>query len=96
MKEREIEKYLYDQVIKHGGLCYKWSSPQHAGVPDRIVMLNLHIWFIEVKSTIGKLSKLQEKTIDKLKLQGCNVMTINSKELVDELIDHLMGDSNGR
>jgi len=89
MLEREIEKYLYDQTIKHGGLCYKWSSPQHAGVPDRIVMLNCQIWFIELKSSTGKLSKLQEKTIDKIRLQGCNVMVINNKELVDQLIEYL-------
>ena len=91
MLERQIEKYLYDQVTKRGGLCYKWTAPQQAGVPDRIVMLNCQIWFIELKSSTGKLSKLQKKTLDKIRLQGCNTMVINSKELVDNLVDYING-----
>lgn len=89
MLEREIEKYLYDQTVKHGGLCYKWSSPQTAGVPDRIVMLKGQIWFVECKSSTGKLSKLQEKVTGKIRDQGCNMMIINSKELVDQLMEHI-------
>jgi len=89
MLEREIEKYLYDQAKKHGGLCYKWSSPQCAGVPDRILMLNGTVWFVECKSSTGKLSKLQSKTIDKIRAQGMLVIVVNSKEMVDQLIQHI-------
>ncbi|EPN5928793.1 hypothetical protein ACT0JV_002687 [Listeria monocytogenes] len=47
--ENDIENYLIRQVKKRNGLCLKWTSPGNAGVPDRIVMNNKHIFFIELK-----------------------------------------------
>ena len=53
MREREIEKYLADQVKRHGGRSYKWSSPSHRGVPDRLVLFPNVILAVEVKA-LGK------------------------------------------
>lgn len=39
MRERDIEKYLRDQVKVIGGRAYKWVSPGNQGVPDRLVFL---------------------------------------------------------
>ena len=38
MRESEIERRLVQQVRKHGGLCYKFTSPGNPGVPDRIII----------------------------------------------------------
>lgn len=42
-----------------GGKCVKWRSSQINGVPDRIVLLNGKVYFVEVKRTTGIISKLQ-------------------------------------
>lgn len=39
MRERDIEKYLRDQVKALSGRAYKWVSPGNQGVPDRLVFL---------------------------------------------------------
>ncbi len=86
MREKVIEKYLKDEVKKLGGLSYKWSSPAQRGVMDRIVFLYGKIYFIEVKNETGKLSRLQEIMHDELRARGCNVLTVHSKEEVDEFL----------
>lgn len=68
MLEKDIEKFLVREVKKLGGLCYKWVSPGNAGVPDRIVLLpDRPVMFVELKTDTGKLSRLQEIQIKKLK-----------------------------
>lgn len=34
--ERDVERHLVKRVAQMGGRCFKWVSPEHAGVPDRI------------------------------------------------------------
>lgn len=81
--EKDIERYLRKEVIRAGGMCLKWVCPQHRGVPDRIVMIDGQIWFVEVKSPTGRLSKLQQEFADTLHKFKYNHMVINSKEMVD-------------
>jgi Holliday junction resolvase len=50
MKESDIERYLVQRVNAMGGLCWKFTSPGTAGVPDRIVVMNGHTVFVEVKA----------------------------------------------
>lgn len=62
MKESEIEKHLMWHVARMGGITYKFASPAHRGVADRIVCLpNGETWFIELKAKGGRLSALQER-----------------------------------
>ena len=39
MREREIEKWLREQIKNLGGKALKFTSPGNDGVPDRIVFL---------------------------------------------------------
>ena len=39
MLEKEIEKKLIEGIHRLGGRTYKWVSPGHNGVPDRIVIM---------------------------------------------------------
>ncbi len=82
MREREIEKYLRKRVLEHGGRCYKFLSNE-AGVPDRIVILDGHVVFIELKTDDGELSKIQRKQHANIKQAGGDVMVIRSKTGVD-------------
>lgn len=68
MREKEIEKILVNEVKKLGGRAYKWVSPGNDGVPDRIVFFpdGRHV-FVELKTAKGKLSRIQESQIWRLK-----------------------------
>ena len=87
MLEKEIEKFLIKEIKKLGGLCYKWVSPGNAGVPDRIVLLpNRPAMFVELKTDKGKLSRLQEVQIKKLKSINDQVYILHGLEEVKEFI----------
>lgn len=87
MLEKDIEKYLVREIKELGGLCYKWISPGNAGVPDRIVLLpNRPVMFIELKTDKGKLSRLQEVQIKKLRTINDQVYILHGLKEVKEFI----------
>lgn len=62
MKESVIERHLRLQVEKHGGLCWKFTSPGMVGVPDRIVIpKDGQMFFVETKAPGGVLSSKQKR-----------------------------------
>lgn len=87
MRESEIERQLVAGIKKLGGRCYKWVSPGNAGVPDRIAVLpGGRVVFIELKTETGRLSKLQEVQIRRLRELGCEVMVLRGEEAVKEFL----------
>lgn len=86
IRENKVEKYLDDEVKFLGGITRKWVSPGRDGVPDRIVILSGVIWFVEVKTTDGKLSEAQKREHTRLRAVNANVVTVYGKEGVDEFI----------
>lgn len=40
MLEKHIEAHLVKRVKEHGGIAYKFTSPQRRSVPDRLVLRN--------------------------------------------------------
>ena len=87
--ESYVEYYLRDRCKERGWLCYKFVSPANAGVPDRIVIGNGRVVFVELKSAVGKLSALQKAQIRHRRDNGADVRVINSRALVDDLIVEL-------
>ncbi|HAP5399758.1 TPA: VRR-NUC domain-containing protein [Enterococcus faecalis] len=84
--ENDIEKYLVRQIKRIGALCYKFTSPGTRGVPDRIILYQGNVFFVELKRPGGKPRKDQLKTIEKFKEQLIPVFVIDSKQGVDTLI----------
>ena len=71
MRERDLEKILVQEVKKLKGQAYKWTSPGNNGVPDRIVFLPGHNpYFVELKAEDGRLTKLQQVQINRLRDLG--------------------------
>ena len=92
LKEAAIESYLRAQVTKRGGRSFKFVSPSNCGVPDRIVVApGGQVWFVEVKTETGKLSKLQEIVIDDLRDMGADVFVAYGKKGVDEILKIIFG-----
>ena len=48
MLEKEVEAYLKKVANKNGFLCYKFTCPSTAGVPDRILMGYGRCFFVEL------------------------------------------------
>ena len=87
MRERDIEKYLRDQVRKIGGRAYKFESPGNAGVPDRLILLSGgRVEFVELKAPGKKPTALQLAQHRKFEKLDHTVLVIDSKEKVDEFI----------
>ena len=87
MLEKEIEKYLREQVKLRGGIAFKFISPGNVGVPDRMVLFpNGKIIFIELKATGKKTSKIQDVQIKRIRDLGFDVYVIDSKEEVLDAI----------
>ena len=63
--EKQIEAYLVKRVKALGGVAYKFTSPAHRGVADRVVCLpDGSTWFVELKTEGGRLSPLQKVFAD--------------------------------
>lgn len=87
MLEKQIERRLVEGVRKLGGLCYKFVSPGHPGVPDRIVITPKgSVIFVELKTDTGRLSKLQRYTIGEMQKHGADVRVVWGLESVMELL----------
>lgn len=88
--EGAIEKYLYDQAKKHDILCYKFTAPSTAGVPDRVLIGNNKTVFVELKRPGAKPRKLQIAIHTKMRDHGAIVFVADTKPLVDEIIDFIL------
>jgi hypothetical protein len=88
MNEKQVEKYLHNEVGKLGGTTRKWTSPGRVGVPDRIVIIpGGIIIFVEVKTDKGKVSAPQEREIQRLTDLGCTARVVYGREGVDVFIN---------
>jgi hypothetical protein len=88
-RENKVETYLKTEVTRIGGLSRKWVSPQHAFVPDQIVMYK-GIWFAEVKTHDGESSSGQLREAARLEKHGAKVVTITGRSGVDAFILRLV------
>jgi hypothetical protein len=89
MSEKEIENYLVRKVKNKKGVAYKFTSPGNSGVPDRICMLpNGKIFFVELKSPGKKPRALQVNQIRKITNLGQRVYVVDSKEMVDRVLEN--------
>lgn len=78
--EKDIERWLGNQLKKLGCIYMKFVSPGNDGVPDRIVVLpGGSVIFIELKATTGKLMANQRVQISRLRKQGAIVFVLTGK-----------------
>lgn len=89
--EKDVEGFLKRKVTARGGLCMKFVSPGLSGVPDRIMVLNGQIVFVEMKKPGGRPRPLQVRVINLLRNQGCWVEVIDSKDGVERLVEDIAG-----
>ena len=83
-RESEIEKYFVWTVERMGGTAYKWRSPNHRGVSDRIACLpDGSVWFVELKAPGGRLAPLQKLFAARMQELGQNYTVLWSRTEID-------------
>lgn len=91
MTEKELEQKLVRSAKARGGIAYKFVSPGHNGVPDRIITLPFgKVGFIEVKRPNGgKLSPLQKNELERLRNLGFKAYVLNNEGDIEKLLDEI-------
>lgn len=89
MKESTIESYLVRRCKELGVLCYKFVSPSHRGVPDRVLIFPKGlVTFIELKAPGKRPTALQMTVIKQMEGNKAEVGWTDSKTGVDCLLSH--------
>ena len=89
MLERDVERYFRKAVEARGGVAFKFVSPSHRGVSDRIVCLQGQTWFVELKRPGGRLSPLQRVFAAEMERLGQRYACLSSREEIDEWLNGL-------
>ncbi|MEG2050909.1 MAG: VRR-NUC domain-containing protein [Oscillospiraceae bacterium] len=88
MTEKDIETRLREEIKKTGGTAYKFVSPGHNGVPDRMICLpGGRVVFVELKAPGKKSSQAQLRAQEKLLTLGFIVIRdVDSYDKVLEVV----------
>ena len=94
MLEKQIEKTVCDYAKSKGLYCYKFTSPNHRAVPDRIFIVRMgHIFFIEFKRTGEKPTPPQDREHYRLSSYGARVYWTDNIEQGIAIIDKEIADA---
>ena len=92
MLEKQIEKAVCDYAKTKGLLVYKFSSPGHASVPDRMfIHPNGRMFMIEFKSITGKVTPAQAREHDRLQEYSIRVYVVHGVEEGEDVINLELG-----
>lgn len=70
-REKDLEAKVIRYAKAKGCLIYKFSSPSHRGVCDRIIVIpGGMVWFLELKRQGEKPTPLQKKFLADIQKQG--------------------------
>ncbi len=87
MREKTIEAKLRSEIAARMGLCWKFSSPSHVGVPDRLIFLpDKRFYMVETKAP-GKKPRLSQAMIHAiLEGKGFKVWVVSTLEELDAFL----------
>ena len=93
-RESEIEAKIVRHCHSRSLICYKFSSPAHRGVPDRLIMgPGGKAMFMEVKAPGKKPTALQAREIARLNALGILAVWVdNYQAAVERIDDHFAED----
>jgi hypothetical protein len=91
ISENDVEKRLINKVKSLGGVTFKFSSPSTKGVPDRIVIYDGVVAFVEVKRPGEKPRALQRYWLKELEHQNVKAAVVSTFEEVDSFVAEIIG-----
>lgn len=80
ISESAIERRVVDLCRTLGLLTYKFSSPAHRGVPDRIIIGSGRIMFLELKRRGERPTRLQLRELTLLLSEGMTALWTDDYE----------------
>jgi len=89
--ESRVEEWLKSQTEKRGGMYLKFTSPGNIGVPDRIILRDGKVYFVELKQEHGRLSPIQKAQISRMQECGATVFVVYGKAGAEKLVADLFG-----
>ena len=93
MREKIIEQKLVNAVKEKGGVCWKFTAPGTAGVPDRIILMPKgRFAFVEVKAPGEKPRPLQLSRHKLLRRLGFRVYVLDNMDDINKIISEVMND----
>lgn len=88
MRESQIEAHLARRVTALGGLCWKFTSPNLRGVPDRVLLMpEGQTYWIELKAPGQQPNVLQLRRHAELRQRNHRVLVLDSVEAVDYFLE---------
>lgn len=79
-RESSIERKVCERAKGRGWLVFKWASPNHRGVPDRIFVKGGRVVFVEFKAPGRGLTRLQDHVRRQLEGEGVEYRVVDSVE----------------
>lgn len=90
IRERDIEKDFTARVKAAGGEIRKIRWIGRKGAPDRVLMLNSNVWWLEFKAPGKRPSAQQASEHRRMRKMGMSVVVIDSLEANDTVIANLI------
>lgn len=86
--EKQIERYLCQQMKLIGGLALKYFNPHATGYPDRLLLFpDGSVWWAEIKSKGKHPTLLQSTRIARLREDLRQIVyVVDSRQRVNEII----------
>lgn len=78
--ESDVEAAILKAARRLGWLCWKFVSPGHKGVPDRILMRKGRVIFLEVKKWGEEPTTQQNIRADEIRAKGVEVFWVDNLE----------------
>ena len=86
--EKQIERSVCDYARERGLLVYKFTSPERAAVPDRMLISPTgKVWFIEFKREGVKPTVPQMREHERLRGHGVTVFVVDTVEKGRDCVD---------
>ena len=87
MKESALERRVVAYCKGRGMLCYKFTSPSHRGVPDRLILYRGRALFLELKAPGKTPDPLQEREAELIRTVGgfACVWSDNFRDAVNQI-----------
>jgi len=90
MTEAEIERHVIVHCQKKGLITYKFTSPAHRGVPDRIIIGPNRVLLLELKQAGRTITLLQQRELMRInQYAGPNLLALwaAGKDSAIQIID---------
>lgn len=89
--ESKIQSEFIDEVRERGGIAYKLICAGRRGFPDVMVLYDGQVVFVELKTKVGRTTKLQQYVHNELRRFGGDVVTVYGWDAAMELLDMIFG-----